>query len=582
MVLALGAVLTATVVPGVFSVDEDNYLVTAISLRQGGVTLANTAGLPPSRELRFFDPGPWEQPVRSTPVTSTAPPLYAPVAVLFLGLGWRGLVAINTLAYLFTAVILVWYVRRYASGAVTPWLAAGAFAVGGFAIEYAQGVWPHALSIALCAGGVALAGRAMDDGRTTVAALAGFVLALAAGVRYQNAVILVAVGISLAAWGARRWRTALAFGLAAALPLLASAAINHARLGSWNPVSKGPGYLHVPVTGEAASVLTPAVMFWARTVDFSVRPPLKGRYISWVHHDPQTGAHLMLGETLQKAFLQSAPWAILGFALFFAAWVPRFSLPEDQRRQLRMMSLIAAALLGALSLSGPTRHDGLAFNQRYLLELLPLAAAAFAFAMDRWPLRPATVGAGVLWGVLPAIFFLSGMPEGPLRLLALLKFPLFMAATLGFLWILARRRESVRPLVAGVAGACLGWAVTLHVADDLAASRRVRAWKLTETRALQDAVPDRSALVTYWGGKDAAGPLLLDRDVVILDTHADEGQDAPMLIGELLRQGRRVFVIQTGFPPQVLERVFNGWDRTLMIRPGASLVELRQRSNPTR
>ncbi len=63
---------------------------------------------------------------------------------------------------------------------------------------------------------------------------------------------------------------------------------------------------------------------------------------------------------------------------------------------------------------------------------------------------------------------------------------------------------------------------------------------------------DGSALVAYAGYKDAAVPLLFDRDIVILDARADEGRDAPILIGELLARNRRVFVLQSGFPGEVL------------------------------
>lgn len=42
--IVLGAVLSIEVVPGVFTVDDNNYLVNVLALRQGRVTLANTRG----------------------------------------------------------------------------------------------------------------------------------------------------------------------------------------------------------------------------------------------------------------------------------------------------------------------------------------------------------------------------------------------------------------------------------------------------------------------------------------------------------------------------------------------------------
>ena len=162
-VLVLGMAVSFTVVPGVFSVDDNNYLINVLALRQGRFTVANTEGLSPSRELLFFDPAPSARAVDSTPVGSTAPPLYALLALPFLPFGWRGLVALNTLAYLATTVMVFLYTRRYATETSTAWMAAAAFALGGFVIEYAQGVWPHALSIALCTGGILAAGRSIES-----------------------------------------------------------------------------------------------------------------------------------------------------------------------------------------------------------------------------------------------------------------------------------------------------------------------------------------------------------------------------------------------------------------------------------
>ena len=58
--------------------------------------MPGTGGLPPSRELLYFDPAATGREVTTTPVASTAPPLYAPLALPFLLLGWRGLVLLNT------------------------------------------------------------------------------------------------------------------------------------------------------------------------------------------------------------------------------------------------------------------------------------------------------------------------------------------------------------------------------------------------------------------------------------------------------------------------------------------------------
>jgi hypothetical protein len=592
LLIVLGVILSVTVVPGVFTNDDNNYLINVLALRQGRFTVANTEGLTPSRELLFFDPGPWTRPVPSVPVGSTAPPLYALLALPFVWLGWRGLVALNTLAYLATIAMVFLYSRRYATEASTPWMAATAFALGGFVIEYTQGVWPHALSIALCTGGIIAAGRVID-GRPSLAAAAGLLLGLATGVRYQNAVVLAVVGGGIALWGGQgpakaghhvqRARTLTAYVLAAAVPLSASSIINHIRFGLWNPISKGgDNYLRVPLLeGTARSVFDPLVMFWARVVDFSVRPPLLD--FNWVTYDPITGGHLMFGMTLQKSFLQSAPWAILGFIMFAVAWMPWFQIPEARRRQIRLLSLVTLAVLAAFSFSGVSRMEGLSFNQRYLLELLPLAAVGFAWALDGLKVRFQPVLVGALWGVLLVVLIFFGTPRGggPLyflwlvRIFALLKIPLLCSAALTVLWVMARSRESLRPVLAAAAGICLGWGLTLHVLDDVHLSHRYRGRKLAESEALGRVLMNGSAVFGHAASKDAAVPLLFDRDIVIVDMRADDGQDAPILIRELLDRGRRVFLLQDGAPAELLARVRAGWHVVRIVNPGTQLVELR-------
>ena len=91
--------------------------------------------------------------------------------------------------------------------------------------------------------------------------------------------------------------------------------------------------------------------------------------------------------TLKKAFLQSAPWAILALILFIVAWAPAFRIPAEQRRQLRFQSLITFAILVTFAAAGVTRHDGLSFNERYLLEVLPLTAVAFGWALNSYRSR---------------------------------------------------------------------------------------------------------------------------------------------------------------------------------------------------
>jgi hypothetical protein len=132
-------------------------------------------------------------------------------------------------------------------------------------------------------------------------------------------------------------------------------------------------------------------------------------------------------------------------------------------------------------------------------------------------------------------------------------------------------------------GICLGWGLALHLSDDLPASHALRRFKLGRTTALARVLPDHSAFVAYWAHKDAAVPLLFDRDIVILDAIGDDGQDAPLLIRDLLGRGRRVFVLQDGFPADVLDRVTEGFEASPVESTSLRLLELREgASQPTR
>ena len=147
LLTALGLILVVTTIKGPFIIDEDNYLVTVVGLRQGVLTVPGTEGLTPSKELFYFDPEAYGRIASRTPVFSIAPPLYAPIALPFVFLGWRGLVLLNTISFLLTAFIIFVMVKHFATERQTPWLAAALVLFGGYEIEYAQGVCPHMLSV---------------------------------------------------------------------------------------------------------------------------------------------------------------------------------------------------------------------------------------------------------------------------------------------------------------------------------------------------------------------------------------------------------------------------------------------------
>jgi len=577
--LALGGAVLWSAIPGIFSLDEANYMVTALGLRQGRLSVPGTEELPPSPELLYFDPNPRPRQVTATPVSSTAPPLYAFFAWPLLPLGWKGLVALNALSYLVSAWLVAGIVSRLTSAAWAPWLAGAIVLLGSFNVEYAQGVWPQMLSVALCTGAVAAALRGRLDGRGGWGLAGGVLSGLAAGVRYQNAAFAGLLWLGLLAARARR-RVVVLFAAGFLLPVCLSSAINLQRLGSANPFSKGARYLSMPSPRADHGRLAEAFLVtWARLVDNAAWPAFRSpaeRLI--LPKDVQTGAFIVLGG-LRKALAQSAPWTLVALLPLVIAWRPVSRAPAGARDDLRMLSLPVFGMLAVFAAYGFSRHAGWAFNQRYLLELMPILTVSLVWLMAEGSLDGRRFAFGLAGGgLLAAVPLLLGLRD-PIRIRLLLYLPLVLAAGALALALAVRRpgpwATDARRALAAVVGASLAWACLVHIGDDVAASRRHRAANLAWQQAYDRALPhEPAAVLAYWGGKDALAPLQLGRDLLILDTWIDDGRDAPALVDALLRAGRRrVFVATRDLPPALLARILQGRQAALAAADGR-LIEV--------
>lgn len=556
----LGVLSSATVVSGPFTIDENNYLASVLALRDGGLGLRNTTGLPPSPELRYFDPNVASVAGNATPVASTAPPLYAVLALPFSFFGWRGLVLLNTLAFLATIGIAFAYARRFSSSAHAPWIAAAAVALGGYFLEYAQGMWPHMLSMALVAGAALLIARALEEPSPRWAACGGFLAALAAGVRYQNAFVLACFALGVLLLARQRWRTTLALCVGALLPLATSSWMNHVRAGSWNPISKGAGYFPTSVaalvgtSGAPGTVAHPLrdmlTMAWARVVDYTARPPLTGTLTEAIlAPDPRSGAYVVV-TAVKKAWLQSAPWMIVPLCVLILAWLPasRFARVSNSapQRQIRLLSLVVVLTIAMFSSRGIFTTSGLCFNQRYFCELVPLVAVVFAWSVQDIALRSMPLLGGGLAGTLLAFLALQPDSMDPLRHRLLMIAPLGLTGACVGAWgwtLVAPARNVVRTALLAALGASLAWALAVHVGDDLTASRRVRGLRETRLREIAPVLPGHAAIFASSAAKDALGPLQFDHDVVIVAPDRDDAATTRALIDALSAQGRRVFLL---------------------------------------
>ncbi len=576
-VSALAGLLHLLVVPGVFTIDENNYLASLLAVRQGSFSLPETAGLPPSRELVFFDPAMAQRPVTATPVTPAPPPMYAFLAYPFAWLGWSGLFTLNILAFLAAGVLVFLFVRRLRSEPWAAWLGLAAFWLGGLMIDYALGAWPHALSVALCFAAVYLAMLARERGGVAVPALSGLLAGLAAGVRYQDVVFGGAVGLGLLLWSKRRWRTSLAYAAGFALPLVISAGINKVRLGIPNPITKGARYLSAPLlSDQAAQGPSPWTDgFWAlatRVVDFSWLPFSEIWASMGFQHDARTGAFIGI-TAVRKALLQSAPWIALSLVGLLLAW--RRRRPDTEARvtvELRALSLPVLAMLVVFFVGGTRRIEGAVANSRYLLELVPVAAAALPLVFPgTLHLRGLLVGAGV-GGLLAAMTLLGDPLDWP-RQLALLKLPLLLAVVLLALLFVARQYQRAGVALAAALGACIAWGFAVHVGDDWVATRRVREGNLSQA-AYADLVLPTTPSALLAAHPSSFGPLKLERDVVLVSLAADHGADSLHLVDALLAKGRRVFFFMPLTPDAHRQKLLAG--RTVRVAgpPGSPFVEL--------
>ena len=543
-----GLVLLASSIPGAFLIDECHYLVTVTGLSQGSLSVPGTEGLKPNPELFYFDPVAKGRRDFSMPAASTAPALYAPLALPFSLFGWRGLVAMNILAYLLCALLVFHYSARHATTIRTPYLATATFMFGTYCLDYAQGLWPHMLSMTLVMGALVLSDLARSGGPKRWATLAGLSGGVATGIRYQNLIYAGFTGLSMLIWAPNPVSTGTHYGLGVLGPLLVSAVMNRLRNGWWNPVSKGPYYLNsLGRQASRAHPLQPVRVLWAKLFDFTYHKP-----VQFMVREPGIGAFL-LHRALKRALIQSCPWALTSMAAMAASWRRR-AIPMVGQRELRVMTLLIVPLLLVFALAGWKRTDGFCFNQRYFIDLLPMLAVALAWAADRAPLPRRHLVAGALLGAngVLALYLLDY--REPLRHVGLLYIPLFLAGGLVISWLMAHRKP--RWLFSLLLGACLAWAGVVHLGEDIPGTRKVRERKTWVANAVDQALPpgEPVGVLAHFPLSVNLCSLHLKHDIVIGDTNLDGGIRGRRLTTEFLEKGRRVFMVMDKFYPEKLRQ----------------------------
>lgn len=580
----LALVLGLTTVPGIFTIDENNFMVSVLSLREGGFEVPGTEKLTRSKELAYFAPQPDRFVVREGPLTTDAPALYAFFALPFSLFGWSGLFWVNIVALVAVAACVYLAVRAHSASAGSAGLAAALILGGGYCLEYAQAVWPHMLSAALCVGAFLAASKVRAGSPVTIAFLAGLLAGSAAGIREQNIVFAGGVGLTLLLLGPHRFRSSLVFGLGVLVMLLLMAWVNLERSGVFHPVPKSTAYVSAlggqvqPSQPSGRSSLEPLKVLWTKVIDFSTHPvPQDTLEARFFHREEASGA-IMTGTVVKKALLQSSPWIGAALLAVLGAWWGWVGRASPRRKELMAISLVIGPVLAMIAFAGYAKTDGISHNQRYLLETVPLLAIAVGLALEDLKMNPVVTFMGFVAGVLAA-FVSMLIVQAPFTYVLIVNAPLALGLALLVAMVLARHGKA--PVAFSVLlGCALGWALFVHLADDVRGVNSYRRANLERTELFDSVVPDHSAIVAWGGSKDAAGPLQMHKDVVILDAWADRGQDAPMLVRELLSSGRRVFVLANLMPEKLLQAMTEGLQSVRANTPGMTIIEIMPAGSP--
>jgi len=338
-------------------------------------------------------------------------------AVLVPVLGGKALIALNVAAGIGTLFVTHALARSLFQSEKAAILAVVLLALFSFWPEYVFAHWPHSVSVFCTTLALLLFLRAMprETGAFVPAVLSG--LAIGGGMLFRLDGVLLAPSIAVITllWAVRPVQV-LAGGAVGLSPMIAVlAATNHAKFGSWNPLSYGvsgggtdlaghtgtgiamlaaiAGLILLrrlpPIGPRGRRVLAVALLVGVAGVLLSPLAPYVWRLLRGVWailfdataiNDPRPGIQRQPDGTLlywglpKKALFQSLPWlGVLAFLVGVSRDAPRRAVPV-----VLIVSIVWAMPFLALSW-----HGGLGSNMRYLLPVLPALAALSAWTLLR-------------------------------------------------------------------------------------------------------------------------------------------------------------------------------------------------------
>ncbi len=613
LVCAAGALLSS---PGVFSVDESHYLLASKAMAQGQEFHIDNGyeNLKDPAKLFFYTVIPDR--VKELGTISTVPPFHAILASPFLWLGGlSGLIWLNLLAFAASLVAVRRLALKMHDSEAFALASAAAFGLASFSLEYAFGIWPHALSQALAAWALLALVSAPGAHRPALMLFfAGLLAGVGCGVRLQHVLELPLFALAAFCLLNFKWRSLLLLA-GWLLPVLALALINLHRLDSPNPFTYGAGSSFagpvglllrqplLPALGMAALGLTTwfarkpgRAWAWALLIGLGVLATLSlpaGRNLL-LHWAGFAGYHLLdtsllgdlsrsagstgnelgqvlYGGVLKKSLLQAAPWLLLAV---LTAWT-RLRDPAVRQTAVRTVALVG--LGGTLLLPFIASAGGLCFNPRYFVDMLPaLAPLALLGIWHLGPAKPWSVALGAMLGLGLALPILLapgkvGTPAGGLwPMLA----PLALAVlTLVLTWV-AQLKAGLWNALA-LAGLCAGmsFAALIHLGLDLPRSLSIRNVASRMVQVADPIIEGPSILAAAGGRKDVFSPLKLDRDLWIL--RMDPDAEIPPASLKHAPANRHIWLLTSGIPP---ERI-HAWTTGRLLRrvedKGLVFLELR-------
>ncbi len=495
-------------------------------------------------------------------------------AALVPVLGGKSLIALNVAAGIGTLFVTHALARSLFQSEKAATLAVVLLALFSFWPEYVFAHWPHSVSVFCTTLALLLFLRALprDTGAFAPAVLSGLVIGGGMLFRLDGVLLTPGIAVVTLLWAARPVQV-LAGGAVGLSPMIAVlAATNHAKFGSWNPLSygvsgggtdlsghTGTGILMLvaiagllmlrrlpPIGPRGRRVLAVALLVGVGGVLLSPLAPYVWKLLRGVWailfdataiNDPRPGVLRLSDGTLwfwelpKKALFQSLPWLGVLALLVGVRDVPR--------RAVWIVLIIST--IWALPFLALSWHGGLGSNMRYLLPILPGLAALTAWTLLRLGERladgPQLIGLGLL-AMLVFALLLRVIAPGAVGQIHQVFSTYLVLAVFGV--SLAAGLVVSRPVTQAAligAGASLGLALYLS-ASDLAAAQIRRAANDASSRATAGI----SGPVIFYGPPEKYSNAIGDpeRLLAISFPQGGDGEVDPDLVEKACALGYRI------------------------------------------